>query len=187
MRQYPDAQEEVARRPAVRAGEALAREPDALAVAHPGGNLHVEIASIGQREAATAARGRLLEPQLEDGLLVGTTRGEPGVAVASGAVTKDLGEDVAELAVSEAAVRGPIGGGMPRAAAGGVPAAGRLVTLEGSAPERAAHATWASQREIAWQALFPNALSRLVVTTEENRLDALVRFFHARMRAGSHR
>ena len=27
--------------------------------------------------------------------------------------------------------------------------------------------------------------SRLVVTTEENRLDALVRFFHARMRAGT--
>jgi hypothetical protein len=65
------------------------------------------------------------------------------------------------------------------------PAAGRLVTIEGSAAERAAHATWASQREAAWQALFPNALSRLVVTTEENRLDALVRFFHARMRAGT--
>ena len=64
------------------------------------------------------------------------------------------------------------------------PAAGRLVTIEGSAAERAAHATWCSQREAAWQALFPNALSRLVVTTEENRLDALVRFFHARMRAG---
>jgi len=65
------------------------------------------------------------------------------------------------------------------------PTAGQLVTLEGNAGERAAHATWASQREAAWQSLFPNALSRLVVTTEENRLDALVRFFHARMRAGS--
>ena len=65
------------------------------------------------------------------------------------------------------------------------PSAGRLVTLEGNAAERAAHATWVSQREAAWQALFPNALSRLVVSTEQNRLDALVRFFHARMRAGS--
>ncbi len=67
------------------------------------------------------------------------------------------------------------------------PGAGRLVTLEGNAAERAAHATWSSQRDTAWQELFPNALSRLVVTTEENRLDALVRFFHARMRSGTHR
>ncbi len=61
------------------------------------------------------------------------------------------------------------------------PTAGRLVTLEGSAAERAAHATWAAQREAAWQALFPHRLSRLVVGTDQNRLDALVRFFHARM------
>jgi hypothetical protein len=65
------------------------------------------------------------------------------------------------------------------------PTAGRLVTLEGSAAERAAHATWSAQREAAWQSLFPNVLSRLNITTEENRLDALVRFFHARMRAGA--
>ena len=64
------------------------------------------------------------------------------------------------------------------------PTAGRLVTLEGSAAERAAHATWGVQREAAWSALFPNRLSRLVVGTDENRLDALVKFFHARMRAG---
>jgi uncharacterized protein (DUF58 family) len=64
------------------------------------------------------------------------------------------------------------------------PAAGRLVTLEGSAAERAAHTAWGVQRDAAWSALFPNRLSRLVVGTEENRLDALVRFFHARMRAG---
>ena len=64
------------------------------------------------------------------------------------------------------------------------PTAGRLVTLEGTSAERAAHAAWTSQRETAWGALFPNPLSRLVVTTEENRLDALVRFFHARMKAG---
>lgn len=61
------------------------------------------------------------------------------------------------------------------------PLAGRLVTLEGSAAERAAHAAWRREREAAWQTLFPDALSRLVVETGQNRLDALVRFFHARM------
>lgn len=63
------------------------------------------------------------------------------------------------------------------------PTAGRLVTLEGSAAERAAHAAWRAEREAAWRSLFPAPLSRLVVGTEENRLDALVRFFHARMNA----
>ncbi|MCC6416481.1 MAG: DUF58 domain-containing protein [Opitutaceae bacterium] len=63
------------------------------------------------------------------------------------------------------------------------PTAGRLVTLEGSAAEKAAHATWRGQREEAWRRMFPDSLSRLVVGTSENRLDALVKFFHARMRA----
>ena len=58
---------------------------------------------------------------------------------------------------------------------------GTRVTLEGNAAERAAHATWQREREAAWQALFPDPLGRLVVSTEQNRLDALVRFFHARM------
>ena len=62
------------------------------------------------------------------------------------------------------------------------PTAGRLVTLEGSPAERAAHATWARERESLWQALFPDPLGRLVVTTDQSRLDALVRFFHARMK-----
>jgi hypothetical protein len=65
------------------------------------------------------------------------------------------------------------------------PVAGRLVTLEGNAAERAAHATWQREREAAWQALFPDPLSRLIVNTEQNRLDVLVRFFHMRMRAGA--
>ncbi|MBI5381278.1 MAG: DUF58 domain-containing protein [Opitutae bacterium] len=65
------------------------------------------------------------------------------------------------------------------------PTTRRLVTLDGSAAERAAHAAWRNLRETAWQALFPDPLSRLVVSTEENRLDALVKFFHARMRASS--
>jgi uncharacterized protein (DUF58 family) len=66
------------------------------------------------------------------------------------------------------------------------PTSGRLVTLEGNAAERTAHAAWREEREAAWRRLFPSALSRLVVGTDENRLDALVRFFHARMRAGVH-
>lgn len=63
------------------------------------------------------------------------------------------------------------------------PLTGRLVTLDGSAAQRAAHAEWRQTREAAWRELLSDPLSRLVVTTEENRLDALVRFFHARMRA----
>jgi len=63
------------------------------------------------------------------------------------------------------------------------PTAGRLVILDGSAAERTAHAAWRAQREAAWRELFPDPLSRLVVGTAENRLDALVKFFHARMRA----
>ena len=62
------------------------------------------------------------------------------------------------------------------------PISGRLVTLENSTAERAAHARWRAERDSAWRELFPDALSRLSVGTDENRLDALVRFFHARMR-----
>jgi len=62
------------------------------------------------------------------------------------------------------------------------PIQGRLITLEGSAAERAAHARWKEQREDAWTRLLPDPNSRLVVSTDENRLDALVRFFHSRMR-----
>jgi hypothetical protein len=64
------------------------------------------------------------------------------------------------------------------------PVAGRLVTLEGSSAERDAHTAWRAARDAAWQSMFPAALSRLVVSADQNRLDALVRFFHARMRAG---
>ena len=62
------------------------------------------------------------------------------------------------------------------------PVTERLVTLENSAAGRAAHAQWRAERESGWKTLFPDALSRLTVGTDENRLDALVRFFHARMR-----
>lgn len=64
------------------------------------------------------------------------------------------------------------------------PAAGRLVTLDGGSAERTAHTAWVREREAAWNDLFPDPLSRLAFTTGENRLDALVRFFHARMQTG---
>jgi uncharacterized protein (DUF58 family) len=63
------------------------------------------------------------------------------------------------------------------------PTVGRLVTIEGHAGEREAHAAWVAERETSWLSLFPDPLSRLVVSTDQNRLDALVRFFHARMRS----
>ena len=62
------------------------------------------------------------------------------------------------------------------------PVAGRLVNLNGaSSAQRAAHAGWVRERDEAFRALFPDPLGRLVVGTDEERLEALVRFFHARM------
>jgi uncharacterized protein (DUF58 family) len=68
------------------------------------------------------------------------------------------------------------------------PVAGRLVNLNGSSSaQRAAHAAWVAEREAAFSKIFPNTLGRLTVRTDEERLDALVRFFHARMHAGHRR
>ncbi len=68
------------------------------------------------------------------------------------------------------------------------PVSGQLVTLDGtSSSQRAAHAEWVRQRDDYFRELFPNRLSRLVVGTDQERLDALVRFFHARMAAGNRR
>jgi uncharacterized protein (DUF58 family) len=64
------------------------------------------------------------------------------------------------------------------------PAAGRLVTLEGSGAERAAQAEWRAERDAAWTALFPDPLSRLAMTSDQNGLEELVRFFRARMNRG---
>ncbi len=62
------------------------------------------------------------------------------------------------------------------------PVAGRLVNINGaSAAQRAAHAEWVAQRDASFRALFPDPLSRLTVRTDQERLEALVRFFHARM------
>jgi Protein of unknown function DUF58 len=65
------------------------------------------------------------------------------------------------------------------------PLASRLVTLDGTAAQRLRHLEWVKRRESAFRDLFPDSLSRLVVSTEESRLDALVRFFHARMKTRS--
>jgi uncharacterized protein (DUF58 family) len=63
------------------------------------------------------------------------------------------------------------------------PTAGQLITLDGSRAEREAHVRWQAERDETWQRLFPDPLARLRLTTEDNRLDALVRFFHARLAA----
>ncbi|HEY4302613.1 MAG TPA: DUF58 domain-containing protein [Candidatus Didemnitutus sp.] len=67
------------------------------------------------------------------------------------------------------------------------PVGGRLVNLDGSAGQRTAHAAWVRQRDEGFRAIFPDQLCRLVVRTDEDRLAALVRFFHARMFAGNRR
>lgn len=68
------------------------------------------------------------------------------------------------------------------------PVAGRLVNLNGaSAAQRTAHAGWVQSREAAFRGIFPHNLSRLAVRTDEERLEALVKFFHARMAAGRRR
>lgn len=63
------------------------------------------------------------------------------------------------------------------------PVSGRLVNLQGTNAERAAHARWREERDAAWRALIPDQYSRLRVGTDESRLDALVRFFQKRMSA----
>jgi uncharacterized protein (DUF58 family) len=68
------------------------------------------------------------------------------------------------------------------------PVAGRIVNLNGnSSAQRDAHAGWVAQRDTSFRALFPDPLSRLTVRTDQERLEALVRFFHRRMAAGHRR
>lgn len=68
------------------------------------------------------------------------------------------------------------------------PVAGRIVNLNGaSSAQREAHAAWVRERDASFRALFPDPLSRLTVRTDQERLEALVRFFHARMHAGHRR
>jgi len=63
------------------------------------------------------------------------------------------------------------------------PTRGQLITLEGNPAEHRAHEHWRTMRNESWQRLFPDPLARLCLTTEDNRLDALVKFFHARLAA----
>lgn len=62
------------------------------------------------------------------------------------------------------------------------PLHGRLVQLNGSSSsQQKAHQDWIKAREASWMHLFPNRLLRLRVSTEENVLETLVKFFRARM------
>jgi uncharacterized protein (DUF58 family) len=45
------------------------------------------------------------------------------------------------------------------------------------------HEQWAERRDAYWDQLFPSRVARLTVSTEDDLLDALIRFFKARMRA----
>ncbi len=64
------------------------------------------------------------------------------------------------------------------------PVSGRIVNLNSySKAQRNAHLEWVNQREAAFTKIFPNPLNRLVVHTDQERLDALIRFFHAHMAA----
>lgn len=69
-------------------------------------------------------------------------------------------------------------------AAAGLPAldpvSGRLVTLGRGPSARTAHARWRAERDASLAAWFPDPLARQAVGTDENRLDALVRFFRRR-------
>jgi uncharacterized protein (DUF58 family) len=60
------------------------------------------------------------------------------------------------------------------------PLSGRLVALEDSRSARAAHAKWRQERDASLATWFPDPFGRHVVSTEENRLDSLVRFFRRR-------
>jgi uncharacterized protein (DUF58 family) len=63
------------------------------------------------------------------------------------------------------------------------PVDGELVPFDPrSRATRRRHAEWGAARDRAFDELFPSKLQQLVVTTEEDPLDALVRFFRARMR-----
>jgi hypothetical protein len=55
-----------------------------------------------------------------------------------------------------------------------------------SRAQRLAHERWATNREAAWAALFPDPLTRLAALTDEPLLDALVAFFQRRMASAAH-
>jgi uncharacterized protein (DUF58 family) len=62
------------------------------------------------------------------------------------------------------------------------PLTGRILILAPrSAADRARHAAWQAERDSAIRSLQPDPLSRLVVSTNDDMLDSMVRFFRARM------
>lgn len=64
------------------------------------------------------------------------------------------------------------------------PVARRLVVVDPrSAAQREAHGRWSAEREAAFGELFGHPQDRLVVTAEEDQMEALVRFFRAHMGA----
>jgi len=52
-----------------------------------------------------------------------------------------------------------------------------------SGANRRRHEQWVERRDAYWDQIFPSRVARLTVSTEDDLLDALIRFFKARMRA----
>ena len=64
------------------------------------------------------------------------------------------------------------------------PVSGELLPFDtGSKASRARHALWVRARDAYWQEMFPSPLDRLTVSTEDDLVQAVVRFFRARMHA----
>jgi uncharacterized protein (DUF58 family) len=64
------------------------------------------------------------------------------------------------------------------------PLSGELVPFDPrSKASRARHALWVRARDASWQAHFPAAVDRLTVSTEDDLLGAVIRFFRLRMQA----
>lgn len=64
------------------------------------------------------------------------------------------------------------------------PIAGRVVVIDPrSSAQRQQHAEWRTERDAALAELQADPLARLLVSTDDDMLDALVRFFRARMKA----
>ena len=64
------------------------------------------------------------------------------------------------------------------------PLSGELVPFDPtSKASRARHAMWVRARDAYWQELFPSPVERLTVSTEDDLLEAVIRFFRARMQA----
>jgi uncharacterized protein (DUF58 family) len=62
------------------------------------------------------------------------------------------------------------------------PLTGELLPFDpGSKASRARHALWVRGRDAYWHALFSSPLDRLTVSTDDDLLQALIRFFRARM------